>query len=96
MLGKQGDQGLRNCRQRTAERNEPRKIDIDLIYAGGESIHTDTLTLPHPRWKERRFVLQPLADIRPDLQIPPETRTVSEMLVSLPALPGVTRLAEKW
>lgn len=49
------------------ERNEPRPIDIDLIYFGNESVSTDFLELPHPRYRERDFVMQPLGVIRPDL-----------------------------
>lgn len=60
-----------------------RKIDIDLLYAGGQQIETKELQLPHPRVNERRFVLQPLADIRPDLILPGQARTVSELLAQV-------------
>jgi 2-amino-4-hydroxy-6-hydroxymethyldihydropteridine diphosphokinase len=66
-----------------AERNAPRVIDIDLLYFGECLLHTEALELPHPRIGERRFVLQPLADIRPDLVIPGQQRTVSMMLETL-------------
>jgi 2-amino-4-hydroxy-6-hydroxymethyldihydropteridine diphosphokinase len=70
-------------RVRGPERNAPRTIDIDLLYLGDECIGEGALILPHPRIGERRFVLQPLADIRPDLVLPGAELTVSEMLEHL-------------
>ena len=70
-------------RTRGAERNTPRTIDIDLLYLGDEILQDDELTLPHPRIGERRFVLQPLADIRPELVLPGQSRTVAGMLEGL-------------
>lgn len=57
-------------RTRSALRNAPRVIDIDILYIGVHSLQTPTLTLPHPRLGERRFVLEPLAAIRPDFVLP--------------------------
>ena len=72
-------------RTRGEERNIPRTIDIDLLYLEDE-IHDDgELTLPHPRIGERRFVLQPLADIRPELVLPGHSRSVRDMLANLKA-----------
>lgn len=59
-----------------AERNAPRLIDIDLLYFGEETIVTPDLELPHPRLTLRRFVLQPLAEIRPDLILPGDSKTI--------------------
>ena len=70
-------------RTRGAERNTPRTIDIDLLYLGNEILNDDELTLPHPRIRERRFVLQPLADIRPELVLPGQSQSVSEMLKTI-------------
>jgi 2-amino-4-hydroxy-6-hydroxymethyldihydropteridine diphosphokinase len=70
-------------RTRGAERNTPRTIDIDLLYLGDEILDDGELTLPHPRIGERRFVLQPLADIRPELVLPGQSRSVAEMLAGL-------------
>lgn len=50
-------------RVRTGKRNEPRTIDIDLILHGGNRRRTETLTLPHPRYQEREFVMEPLREI---------------------------------
>jgi 2-amino-4-hydroxy-6-hydroxymethyldihydropteridine diphosphokinase len=72
-------------RTRGAERNAPRTIDIDLLYLGDEILEGDELTLPHPRIGERRFVLQPLADIRPDLVLPGHSKAVAEILAGLQA-----------
>jgi 2-amino-4-hydroxy-6-hydroxymethyldihydropteridine diphosphokinase len=49
------------------ERWGPRTLDIDIVWIDGVDIDTPTLTIPHPRWKERRFVLAPLRDLAPDL-----------------------------
>ena len=67
----------------TPERNTPRIIDVDLLYFGREIIDTEALVLPHPRICERRFVLQPLAEIRPELVLPGQTRSIAEMLERL-------------
>jgi 2-amino-4-hydroxy-6-hydroxymethyldihydropteridine diphosphokinase len=65
------------------ERNAPRMIDVDLLYFGEAIIDTEALVLPHPRIGERRFVLQPLADIRPDLVLPGNETSVAGMLKHL-------------
>jgi 2-amino-4-hydroxy-6-hydroxymethyldihydropteridine diphosphokinase len=71
-------------RTRSGLQNEPRVIDVDLLYLG-DLVHDDAdLELPHPRIGERRFVLQPLAEIRPELRLPGHERTVSELLDGLP------------
>jgi 2-amino-4-hydroxy-6-hydroxymethyldihydropteridine diphosphokinase len=50
-------------------RNAPRTLDLDLLLLGDERIDTPTLQVPHPRLHERAFVLLPLHEIAPDLQI---------------------------
>ncbi len=60
-----------------------RKIDIDLLYADDTTFDSPQLQLPHPRMHERKFVLQPLADIRSDLILPDQTKTVHELLAQL-------------
>ncbi len=75
------------------ERNAPRIIDVDLLYFGAEIIDTAELTLPHPRLGERRFVLQPCAEIRPGLILPGHTRSIAELLADLEsAEPPLVRL----
>jgi 2-amino-4-hydroxy-6-hydroxymethyldihydropteridine diphosphokinase len=66
------------------DRNAPRTIDLDILYAGDAVLRTEELTLPHPRLHERRFVLQPLSDLRPALQLPGMSGTVTELLAALP------------
>ncbi len=48
-------------------RNGPRIIDIDIVYIESVSIHSKELEVPHPRAREREFVLQPLGDLAPEL-----------------------------
>jgi len=51
-------------------RNAPRTLDLDLLLYGAQSVAEPTLTVPHPRMHLRAFVLQPLAEIAPDLEVP--------------------------
>lgn len=77
-------------------RNVSRKIDIDLLYFGGEKFDNPELQLPHPRMHQRRFVLEPLAEIRPELVLPGQTKTVRELLASADDSAKVVRLTEEW
>ena len=61
----------------------PRTIDLDLLLYGKEVIDDEILTVPHPRLAERRFVLQPLCDIAPDLVHPVLGRRMAELLAGL-------------
>ncbi|NOS72747.1 MAG: 2-amino-4-hydroxy-6-hydroxymethyldihydropteridine diphosphokinase [Verrucomicrobia bacterium] len=63
--------------------NEPRRLDLDLIAFGHETRSTSEITLPHPRAHERRFVLQPLSEIAPDLLLPKQTATTIQLLARL-------------
>lgn len=83
-------------RKRDHVSNVSRKIDIDLLYAGDLSVENEKLHLPHPRTHLRRFVLQPLADIRPDLILPGQMKPVRELLAELKDSATVTRFAENW
>ncbi len=56
---------LKNGRERPFK-NAPRTLDLDLIFYGDVVLNTPKLTLPHPRWHERAFVLQPLAEVWPE------------------------------
>ena len=62
----------------------PRTIDIDILLFGNSVIHTPQLDVPHVAMHERRFVLEPLAEIAPEVRHPIFKRTVREMLESLP------------
>lgn len=71
---------LRLGRVAVPQRNAPRVIDVDLLYFGDQRIDSGRLDLPHPRLTARRFVLQPLADIRPDLVLPGTHLSIAEHL----------------
>jgi 2-amino-4-hydroxy-6-hydroxymethyldihydropteridine diphosphokinase len=83
-------------RRRHHARNVSRKIDIDLLYAGEIQIDTRELQLPHPRMHSRKFVLQPLADIQPDLILANQTKTIRELLAKLDQSGRVVRLTNDW
>jgi 2-amino-4-hydroxy-6-hydroxymethyldihydropteridine diphosphokinase len=72
--------------------NEPRPLDLDLIAFGNEIRRSQELTLPHPRAHERRFVLQPLSEIAPELILPGQTKVISRLLAELQNHEIVTRL----
>jgi 2-amino-4-hydroxy-6-hydroxymethyldihydropteridine diphosphokinase len=64
--------------------NEARPLDLDLIAFGDAIRNTRELILPHPRAHLRRFVLQPLSEIAPDVILPGQSKTVSQLLGELP------------
>ncbi len=57
-------------RVRTGQRYGPRTIDLDLLLYGDEIVDEPGLRVPHPRLAERRFVLEPLAELDPGLVVP--------------------------
>jgi 2-amino-4-hydroxy-6-hydroxymethyldihydropteridine diphosphokinase len=65
------------------ETNSPRPLDLDIIYYGNERFDQMGLIIPHPRAHQRRFVLEPLSYLRPDLVLPGQTKTVIELLKEL-------------
>ena len=71
-------------------------MDLDILYFGGLRLDLPELTIPHPRLAQRRFVLAPLAAIRPGLVLPGQTRTVSELLRTLDSEGKVTLYATHW
>ena len=77
-------------------RNAPRVIDIDIIYAGQMQINEEELIIPHPQWARRRFVLCPLCEVRPNLHIPGQSGTVSDVLSHLKDETMVRLYASKW
>jgi 2-amino-4-hydroxy-6-hydroxymethyldihydropteridine diphosphokinase len=83
-------------RDRDHARNISRKIDIDILYADQLNVRNERLELPHPRMHLRKFVLQPLADIRPDLVLPNQTQTVRELLAQIQDSVKVKLFAEDW
>jgi len=83
-------------REPSHQRNVSRTIDLDLLYFGSEQSADPHLQLPHPRMTERRFVLQPLSDIAPDLRLPRQTKNVGELLAELSDPVKIMRLRDKW
>ena len=70
----------------------PRTLDIDIIFYGSQVIRKADLTVPHPQFSNRRFVLEPLAEIAADFLDPVSRQTVRELLASCPDNATVTRV----
>jgi 7,8-dihydro-6-hydroxymethylpterin-pyrophosphokinase len=70
--------------RKPGERNGPRPLDLDLLLYSDLTLDLPELVLPHPRLLQRRFVLAPLADLRPDLVVPGTGRTVASLLAAAP------------
>ncbi len=73
----------------------PRIIDIDILLFGDQVVSTPGLTVPHPAMTQRRFVLEPLAEIDPDARHPLLKKTIRELLEELPAGQKVRRLGQQ-
>jgi 2-amino-4-hydroxy-6-hydroxymethyldihydropteridine diphosphokinase len=78
--------------RRRGARFGPRPLDVDLLLYGDRQSSAPELMLPHPRLRERRFVLEPLAEIAPDLRIPPDSARVRDLLAALPPGQVVQRI----
>ncbi len=75
-------------------RNTPRPLDLDILYSGNHILDHEILKVPHPRIHQRRFVLRPLADIRPKLFLPGHYESVESLLAKTPLQPQVCLYAE--
>jgi 2-amino-4-hydroxy-6-hydroxymethyldihydropteridine diphosphokinase len=64
-------------------RNGPRTIDLDILLFGNAIVKTEELEIPHPRYRERRFTLAPLAELSPNLRDPQTHERMAEMLAAL-------------
>jgi len=80
-------------RQRT-QKNGPRIIDIDILLFDTSVIDIPSLTVPHPGMHERRFVLDPLVEIAPDIRHPVFKRTMRQLRDALPPGQTVRRIVE--
>lgn len=79
-------------RRHREQKKGPRAIDIDILLFGNSTIDTKGLTVPHPAMHERRFVLEPLAEIAPDVRHPVFKKTIRELRDALPAGQAVRKL----
>jgi 2-amino-4-hydroxy-6-hydroxymethyldihydropteridine diphosphokinase len=70
-------------RERTGPRYGPRTIDLDLLLHGDEAVAEPGLVVPHPRLSERRFALEPLVELDPELVLP-DGRRAADLLAALP------------
>jgi 2-amino-4-hydroxy-6-hydroxymethyldihydropteridine diphosphokinase len=73
----------------------PRALDVDLVFWGDLVSHDPDLVLPHPRARERRFVLAPLAEIAPGQPLPPDGETIAALLSDLLAGGGGAQAVER-
>jgi 2-amino-4-hydroxy-6-hydroxymethyldihydropteridine diphosphokinase len=69
--------------RRREGRNGPRTLDIDLLAYGSRILNTPRLCLPHPRLRQRRFVLAPFCEVAPDFPLPPDGTPVHRALAEL-------------
>lgn len=84
-------------RIRSHVRGEPRTVDVDILYLGDLRIETPHLIIPHPRAHMRKFVLKPLSDIRPDLVLPGQVKSVAELRDALETdEPEPVLMEENW
>jgi 2-amino-4-hydroxy-6-hydroxymethyldihydropteridine diphosphokinase len=81
--------------RRRVQKKGPRTIDIDILLFDDTIVDSEELTIPHPTMHERRFVLEPLAEIAPELLHPVLKKTIRELLDSLPPGQVVKRLKPK-
>jgi 2-amino-4-hydroxy-6-hydroxymethyldihydropteridine diphosphokinase len=90
--------GILEIEQRMGRRRDqpkgPRSIDIDIVLFGDVVVETPELTIPHPAMSERRFVLEPLAEIAPKARHPTFKQTIRELRDALPMGQAVRRLGE--
>ena len=76
-------------------RNAPRTIDLDLLYLGNFTLNSPEIIIPHPRITQRRFVLEPLAEVAPRLVLPGQTLSIGDLLNGLKTEEEVTKVREE-
>lgn len=82
----------RSMGRRRIQNKGPRNIDIDILLFGDSIVDTADLTIPHPAMQDRRFVLEPLAEIAPHARHPILHKTAKEFLEALPAGQAVRKI----
>ena len=85
----------RKMGRRRLQKKGPRNIDIDILLFGNSIVEAKGLTIPHPAMHERRFVLEPLAEIAPEARHPVFKKTVRELRDALPAGQAVKRTSDR-
>lgn len=80
LLHRLQDLERRSGRPSAHDHHAPRTLDLDLLYCDEMTLHDPELELPHPRMRDRAFVLAPLCQIRPSLRLPGWSMTTSEYL----------------
>jgi len=80
--------------RRRTQKKGPRAIDIDILLFGNSIIETKGLTVPHPAMHERRFVLEPLVEIAPEVRHPVFKQTARELRDALPAGQAVRKISK--
>jgi 2-amino-4-hydroxy-6-hydroxymethyldihydropteridine diphosphokinase len=88
LLGIEQEMGRRRSGEKT-----PRRIDIDILLFGNSVIDTKELTVPHPEMQQRRFVLEPMNEIAPDVRHPVFKRTIRELRDALPPGQAVKKIS---
>jgi 2-amino-4-hydroxy-6-hydroxymethyldihydropteridine diphosphokinase len=84
----------REMGRRRAQPKGPRIIDLDILLFGSSVVETPQLTIPHPAMHQRRFVLEPLAEIAPEVRHPVFKRTIRELRDALPPGQQVKRITK--
>ena len=88
---------LKFGRPKQRKKNEPRIIDLDILYAGQSIIKSENLIIPHPEIANRRFVLEPLSKINPNLILPNQEKSIADLLDGLEsAEPPLIEVCNNW
>ena len=88
-------QAIERLMGRRSGHNEPRELDIDIIAVGSRVRGGGDLTLPHPRYASRAFVLIPLREIAASFQCPATGRHIDELVAGLPSLEGIRKISSR-
>jgi 2-amino-4-hydroxy-6-hydroxymethyldihydropteridine diphosphokinase len=89
------EMGRRHEQNQGPQNKGPRSIDIDILLFADQIIDSKDLTIPHPAMHQRRFVLEPLAEIAPEIQHPLLHKTIRELHDTLPPGQLVRRLSQE-
>ena len=83
LLGETQSIEIKMGRDRNLDRNQPRKIDIDILTYNDEIIDEKNLKVPHPKIRERKFVIVPLMELKGNIRIPGYSQNIEELIKSL-------------